>query len=186
MKFRNSLATGRKSTHKKNVSSSRVRNQTPSENIMMGVKKWGPLMPVWGTRRGSKMKIKSWRVWIEFNDGDWHAETLQSLNAQQRQNILTRIKDGYEVWPWPNDGTPSDRVKVATLKQLHMKEYLDNKRWLPIPQQIKNDDDTSADLPVVRDFLFEIADGTETVTTTESEPDDSTDVNDDEEEEDEY
>ena len=72
------------------------------------------------SRKGHKMTIKSWRVWIEFNDGDWHAETLQSLNAQQRQNILTRIKDGYEVWPWPNDGTPSDRVKVATPKQLHM------------------------------------------------------------------
>ena len=66
------------------------------------------------------MKIKSWRVWIEFNDGDWHAETLQSLNVQQRANIETRIKDGYEVWPWPNDGTPTDRVKVTTLKQLHM------------------------------------------------------------------
>ena len=66
------------------------------------------------------MTIKSWRVWIEFVDGDWTAETLLSLNEEQRTNVATRIKDGTSVWPWPNSGIPTDHVKRQTLEELKM------------------------------------------------------------------
>ena len=54
MRFRKSV--GKKSTHEKNASSSRgkviaakrVMTQNTSENVSRPVKKFGPLMPVWG------------------------------------------------------------------------------------------------------------------------------------------
>ena len=75
---------------------------------------------IYSGRKGRKWKIKSWRVWIEFQDGDWTAETFRSLNQHQRKNTEQLIRDGYDVWPWPNDGSPSDSVKRETLKEMNM------------------------------------------------------------------
>jgi hypothetical protein len=194
MRISRQKATGKKSTHDQHRAGKVIGRKSANAkkpNVKMTCKKFGPIMPVWGARKGQIMQIKSWRMWIEFQDGAWHAETSKSLNEHQKAILKSKIENGSEVWPWPNGNSPTDTVKRQTLKQKKMKEYVDgNKVWTHIPQNVINDDDESHDLPNQQDSLFAITDenGMPVSSTDSSDTDESTDINDEDEseEEDEY
>ena len=70
------------------------------------------------TKAGAQ--IKSWRVWILWVDGDWTCETMKSFNAAQIKELESRVRQGSDIWPWPEGDSPKDNYRRSELKGRNM------------------------------------------------------------------
>jgi len=163
------------------------RGKPVGDGSRVQIKKFGPLCPVWGARTKAGAQIKSWRVWILWVDGDWTCETMKSFNAAQIKELESRVRQGSDIWPWPEGDSPKDNYRRSELKGRNMHKWQDpsaGSRWISIPQNERQDDDEEKDIPNEKDSLFVIQSHQAEESTTETaDSDDSTE--DEEEEEDE-
>merc|ERR1712142_706454 len=152
------------------------RNKPNANRNQVEIKKIGPLSPVWGART----QIKSWRIWVHWVDGDWTCETMKSFNDNQRESIQTRIKQGTDIWPWPEGRSPIDNYRRNELKKRNMHKWQDlshGSNWISIQQNERQDDDEDKDIPNETDALFGIqahasVDDTQTADSDDSSDDD--------------
>ena len=112
------------------------------------------MCPVYGgkkrTNKGNlEQVIKSFRVWVNWADGDWTAETQSSFTGEHAV-MIKRMLQGSEVYPWPSSNSPTDTWKRKKLKSMNMTEWKDKagkRDWINIPMSERNSEDKLEDLP---------------------------------------
>ena len=77
--------------------------------------------------------IRSFRVWIHWQDGDWTAETLKSFNAgsELRERAEKMISGGAACHPWPRGAGIHAKMQKKALLKKKMFEWSDGNVWQP-------------------------------------------------------
>ena len=120
------------------------------------------LCPVWGKRKAVDGKhvqlIRSFRVWIHWQDGDWTAETLKSFHAgsELRGQVEKMIREGAACHPWPKGDGIHAKMQKKALQKKKMFEWSDGNVWQLEEQTDKNEEDGKADLPAARCDGFKV------------------------------